>query len=110
MSKLKKWDRIEILWVDSYRTHGWLPLEEAHVDEDSCLNHRTIGYYLGETPRQISVCQSSKTDEELIKEPETQVDAVMNIPKKAIIKVIDLQSVDSENQEKATLRRKRRTP
>lgn len=86
----KKWDRIEILWLDSYRTHGWLALEDAHVENDSCLDHRTIGYYLGETTRQISVCQSSKTAEELIDQPETQIDAVMNIPKNAITQVIDL--------------------
>jgi hypothetical protein len=95
MSKHKQWDMIEIIWHDSYRTHGWLPLEEAHVEEDYCLDHRTIGYYLGETPRQISVCQSSKTAEELITEPETQIDAVMNIPKKAITKVTDLATKDS---------------
>jgi hypothetical protein len=99
-TKRKKWDRVEILWVDSYRTHGWLPLEEAHIEEDYCLDHRTIGYYLGETPRQISVCQSSKTHEELITEPETQIDAVMNIPKKAITKVIDLQPSDSDTNKR----------
>lgn len=88
--KRKKWDRIEILWVDSYRTHGWLPFEDAHVEEDYCLDHRTIGYYLGETSRQISVCQSSKTAEELISEPETQIDAVMSIPKRAITSIIQL--------------------
>ena len=87
MMKLKKWDRIEIIWLDSYRTHGWLPFEEAHIEEDYCLDHRTIGYYLGETKRQISVCQSSKTDDHLTTEPETQIDAVMNIPKKAISKI-----------------------
>ena len=87
---LKKCQKIEILWEDSYRTHGWLPFEEAHIEEDYCLDHRTIGYYLGETKRQISVCQSSKTDDQLITEPETQIDAVMNIPKKAIKKIIKL--------------------
>ena len=95
-TKRKKWDRIEILWVDSYRTNGWLPFNEVLIDEDYCLDHRTIGYYLGETKRQISVCQSSKTAEELISEPETQIDAVMTIPKKAITKLTDLQPSDLE--------------
>lgn len=90
MSLYKKWDRIEIIWLDSYRTHGWLPLEEAHVEEDYCLDHRTIGYFIGETKRQISVCQSSKKDKHLISEPETQIDAVMSIPKKCIVKIIKL--------------------
>lgn len=86
----KKWDRIEIIWLDSYRTHGWLPLEDAHVEEDYCLDHRTIGYYIGETKRQISVCQSGKLDDRLNDEDETQIDAVMSIPKKAIIQVNSL--------------------
>lgn len=86
----QKWDRLEIHWEDSYRTHGWLPLEEAMTEEDYCLDHRTIGYFVGETDRQISVCQSSKTDERLISEPDTQVDAVMHIPKAAITLIVRL--------------------
>lgn len=85
--KLKKWQPVEIFWVDSYRTHGWISLEEANVDEDYSLDHRTIGYFVGETSRQITVCQSSKTNEDLISEPETNIDAVMNIPKVAITKI-----------------------
>ena len=85
--KFVKWQKVEIEWLDSYRTHGWLQLQEAMIDEDYSLDHRTMGYYLGETKRQISVCQSSKTDKNLISEPETQIDAVMNIPKSCIIRV-----------------------
>lgn len=88
--KLTKWDKVEIIWLDSYRTHGWLPLEDVMTDEDISLDHRTIGYFIDQTKRQISVCQSSKLNEQLISEPETQIDAVMNIPKKAIVNIIKL--------------------
>jgi hypothetical protein len=96
VSKLKKWDTVEILWVDSYRTHGWIALNEANVDEDCSLDHRTIGYFLGETARQISVCQSSKTDALLICEPETQVDSVMSIPKASVVRILPLYRKEEE--------------
>lgn len=93
MPKLVKWDRIEILWIDSYRTHGWLPLDEADLENDDSLDHRTIGYYVGQTKRAISVCQSSKTHSSFLESPDTQVDAIMSIPKKAIVKISKLRTL-----------------
>lgn len=90
MSKYKKWDMLEITWHDSYMVHGWTHVENIGLDDDISLDHRSIGYYLGETPRQITICQSSKTNEELIYEPETNVCGVFTIPKRAIVKVNDL--------------------
>lgn len=86
---LNKWDRVEIRWLDSYRQHGWVPILEtdAYLETDHSLDHRTIGYFIGQTKRQVSVVQSSKTDKELIYHPETQVDAIMNIPKVCITKI-----------------------
>ena len=100
MSKYKQWDLIEILWVDSHMVHGWTRIEEIGLDEDYSLDHRSVGYYLGETPRQITICQSSKTNEELIGEPEANVCGVFTIPKKAITKVTDLQPSDIPSQDK----------
>jgi len=87
MPKFKKWDLIEINWVDSYMMHGWTPLNDSEIDVDHSLDHRSIGYYVGETNRQISIVQSSKTFEDFISESETQVCGIFTIPKKAITKI-----------------------
>lgn len=96
MGKYKKWDLIEVLWHDSYMVHGWTHVENVGLDEDISLDHRSVGYYLGETPRQITICQSSKANEDLIDEPETNVCGVFTIPKKAIVKVSELVATDKD--------------
>lgn len=87
MPKFRKWDRIEVLWEDSYQLHGWTPLNESGYDEDISLGHQSIGYYLGETKKQITICQSKKSDKELDKADYTNVNAVFNIPKRAILSI-----------------------
>lgn len=87
MGKYTKWDKVEIEWTDSHMIHGWVTLDDVGLDEEASLYHRSIGYFLGETPNQVTICQSSKTDEDLIKEPITNVCGVFTIPKKAIIKL-----------------------
>lgn len=83
----KKWDRIEIFWEDSYQLHGWVHLDEAGVDEDESLGHQSIGYYVGETPKQITIVQSKKSSRLLHDAPETNVNATFSIPKSAISRV-----------------------
>lgn len=83
----KKWDRIEIFWEDSYQMHGWVHLDEAGIDEDVSLGHQSIGYFAGETDKQITIVQSKKSSKELDQAPETNVNATFSIPKRAIIKV-----------------------
>lgn len=88
MSKYTKWEPLEITWVDSHMIHGWTRVEEAGIDEDYSLDHRSIGYFVGETKRQITICQSSKTDEDLITHPETSICGVFSIPKKCIVEIV----------------------
>jgi hypothetical protein len=82
---MKKWDLVEIFWEDSYQMHGWVHLDDAEVDEDVSLGHQSVGYFIGETPKQITICQSKKSSKELDDAPETNVNAVFSIPKRAII-------------------------
>lgn len=87
MSKFKRWDIVEIEWEDSYQLHGWTTLEESGYWDDISLGHTSIGYYIGETKKQISICQSRKTDPELIKSEITNVNALFHIPKSCIKRV-----------------------
>lgn len=67
--------------------HGWVLISDAAVDEDTSLGHQSIGYYLDETPKQITICQSSKSNKEFRKSEDTNVNAVFSIPKKAILRM-----------------------
>lgn len=87
MIKFKKWDRIEVFWEDSYQMHGWTSLNESGYEEDVSLGHQTIGYFIAETPKQITVCQSKKSDKDLDQSEYTNVNAVFSIPKRAILSV-----------------------
>lgn len=78
---------VEIIWQDSHMIHGWTALNAADTDLEYSLEHRSIGYYIDETPKQLSIVQSSKTEEDFIKEDDTQVCGVFTIPKKAIVKI-----------------------
>jgi hypothetical protein len=80
--KLKKWEPIELRWIDSMADSGWKP-ESAHTPEgvDRDLEHLTVGYFFMETPRTICVIQSrSDWDYET-----KNVDGVMSIPKVAVL-------------------------
>jgi hypothetical protein len=99
MSKFKKWDWVHILWEDSYQLHGWSPLDETGFDEDESLGHETLGFYIGETKRQITVCQSKKSSKELDDAPHTNVNAVFSIPKSCILKIEKLPTPINENEE-----------
>lgn len=83
----ERWDKLEIFWEDSYQTHGWVMLDESGYEFDDSLGHQTIGYYIGETPKQVTVCQSRKSHKELAKSESTNVNAVFSIPKSAILKI-----------------------
>ncbi len=84
---MKRWDKVEIFWEDSHQIHGWVALSDSGFEEDNSLGHMTVGYYIGETPNQITVCQSKKSDAELDQSPDTAVNAVFSIPKVAIKRI-----------------------
>jgi hypothetical protein len=81
-NKFKKWDVIEILWIDSCHVNGW---NKDNFDYDKAdLEFRTVGYFLKETKYSIVVVQSSKRK---TKDEGTSIDALMEIPKVAIEKM-----------------------
>ena len=83
--KLKQWQKIEIVWVDSCHTSGWRNSSDFTKDKkpDEPLWCSTMGYFIGYSPRSIKVVQSKQR---YIKENgSSSVDAMMQIPKVAII-------------------------
>lgn len=80
--QLKKWQIIEISWIDSVHTNGWTFEDSARLD-DKFLRHKTIGYYFKETKLGLSVIQSKSDDGE----DKANVDAIMTIPKVAVKKI-----------------------
>lgn len=87
MSEIKKYDIIEIKWLDAHHTSGWMC--ETEIDwkfqEESFL-HLTVGYFIKKTKTMIAVAQSFR---ELPKKSKDEgvIDSLMKIPLKAIIKI-----------------------
>ena len=87
MKKIKtltRGQKIEILWVDSCHESGWHK-ENNWDNNEQGIDFKTCGYYLGETKRTIQVVQSMEINPE--KDAKRQVDAMMQIPKAAIVKI-----------------------
>ena len=80
--KLKKWQIIEIEWLDSGALSGWTKDELDFKKKD--LEYNTVGYFLKETDYSISVIQSRK---HAVVEQGTSINALMEIPKVAITKL-----------------------
>ena len=80
--KLKKWQKIEVFWEDSSYNGGWT--EEDEYKKDS-LDQSTCGYFLEERKGAIHIVQSRGYTKDLKRT--LIVDAMMQIPKKAILKI-----------------------
>lgn len=79
-------DVVEIEWLDSVHSSGWH--RENNPDwivKDSDLEHKTIGYYLTQTAKSITVIQSHGTPDR--DTGKRNVDAEMSIPIRAITKI-----------------------
>lgn len=70
--------------MDSVYDSGWCK-EDAYKDDEKDIEHKTAGYCLGETKRTIQVIQSKS--ESVDNKKRHNVDAMMQIPKKAILKI-----------------------
>lgn len=90
-SKFNKWDKMQVVWEDSYHTSGWHPLSNVDTVTEDSLDQMTIGYFVGESPRTISLAQSAKYSTELRAQEDTYVDSVLTIPRKAILSIVKLE-------------------
>jgi len=78
---MKKYQIIEIKWLDSLHTSGWT--KESNVEcSTKKLFHKTIGYFLIEDKLSIIVIQSQPEEGK-----DKFIDGIMEIPKKSIIKI-----------------------
>jgi len=73
--KHKKYDIIELEWFDSSHSDGW----QTEVDIPKDLVIKSVGYFYSENKESITILQSYARDERCF-------DAIMTIPKVAIIK------------------------
>lgn len=87
--KLKKWDRVEVFWIDSLHVDGWLKEKGVEVNEKQVfdwMKHQTIGYVFQDAKKYIAVAQSYSTKDE----EDRSVDSIMRIPRVAIEKMVKL--------------------
>lgn len=80
--RFRKWQVIEIDWVDSISRDRWAFEDDVEL-QDNDMYHKTIGYFFRETKESINVVQSKTNNGR----KESSVLAVMTIPKVAIKKI-----------------------
>jgi lysophospholipid acyltransferase (LPLAT)-like uncharacterized protein len=79
--KFKKWQIIEIFWVDSMHTSRWTFEDEVEgLTKDKYLLHATVGYFFRQDKHQIVVVQSKSNDGE----EKSNVAEIMCIPLVAV--------------------------
>jgi len=81
--KLKKWQIVEIEWLDSCSVNGWNK-DNGISYQKSDLEHISVGYFLKETEYSIAVVQSIKKK---VSEENTSINSIIEIPKVAISKI-----------------------
>jgi hypothetical protein len=81
---MKKFQPIEILWIDSVHTSKWQFEDNVpNLTKDKYLKQKTIGYFFSKSKKSIVVVQSMSNDGE----EKHNVDAIMQIPLKAVQKI-----------------------
>lgn len=79
---MKQFQKLEIIWFDSAHSTGWLKEDRVQCTPYEALKHFTIGYFLRRSKFTIIVVQSYNIDLS-----STQVDSIMEIPLRSIIKI-----------------------
>ena len=83
---MKKYQIIEITWLDSLHLSGWQKGKNVQLTTLENMTHKTVGYFWAEDKKSIGVIQSfrkSETEEDT----EEDIDAFMEIPKGTILKI-----------------------
>lgn len=82
------WDIVQIDWLDSMHTSGWLKWEDITWGQQKCLQHKTVGYLAAQDKVSVTVIQSFQ-DHWQDGHP-ANIDAVMTIPRSAITTILIL--------------------
>ena len=83
--KLKRWDKIEIEWIDSISPSSrWKPIDGMDWDyEEKFMIHRTCGYFLQKSKTSICICQSYQ--KEIYSDGDRMMEGAIMIPICAVI-------------------------
>ena len=77
MKKFKKWQIIEIFWLDSMSTSGWKFEDDIdNLTKDIYLLHKSVGYFVKQDKHQIVIVQSKSNDQE----PKSNIAELLSIP------------------------------
>jgi hypothetical protein len=89
----QKNDFLEVTWKDSHKLPGWRDISEVNefINETESFIIHTCGYFLAETEDYLYLIQSF--DSQIV----TNVEAIISIFKKAIVKINKLKEVNKSN-------------
>src|ERR1700730_4302250 len=83
---MKRWDIVEITWLDSALDSGWrFDHERVKMGDKGILTHYTVGYLYHRNKICTSVVQSQRPT--LTEPKEAVTDALMEIPNCSILKI-----------------------
>ena len=97
--KLNRWDMVYIQWEDSYHSSGWSGLDSLALDDTDSLEQISVGYFVYETGKTISIVQTARANNHLREQHDTHVDGALTIPKKAITAMCRLEPTNPRGQE-----------
>lgn len=72
---------VRVDWIDSHSVDGWQQIDDHHMP---CLKCATVGYVMDDTDDHIALAQSLSFND---KGEPSEINAVMWIPRPAIVKV-----------------------
>ena len=92
--ELKRWDIVEVEWLDSVHEGGWRKIKDidSEPDPDQWLKHKSIGYVLEVTKQAVGIVQSRQSQPD----DKASVDSHMCIPKVAITNITIFNSSNKE--------------
>lgn len=80
----KKLDKVEIEWLDTTFTSGWLQEEDIDWEyQKEAMKHKSCGYFLLENNLFIAIIQSFRG----VNNKAESIDSILKIPKKCIINI-----------------------
>ena len=82
--QLKKYQKVEIEWIDSSGSSGWRR-DKEYLGDEKFIDCKTVGYFIGKTKRTIQVIQSLNVHKN--QDDSRNVDSMIQIPKVAINKI-----------------------
>lgn len=60
MNRLKKWDKVQVEWIDSCGGSGWNHEDEFKQENEKWLSIESVGYFLSKNKKSLTIVQNKQ--------------------------------------------------